>query len=102
MTERARKRINYNSQSFSHSLLAVRLHMRQTDWIHRSAQKAVSIGRNWTVWGDRLPSEPADASDWCSHGAGSTAQIGVQAGDRLGWVAYISWAGDRAGLLGWE
>jgi hypothetical protein len=72
--------------------------MRQTDWIHRSAQKAVSIGRDWTVG----MIEPADASDWCSHGAGSTAQIGVQGGDRLGWVAYISWAGDWAGLLGWE
>ena len=48
---------------------------------------SAGFGRGWTVWGDRLLSEPADASDWCPHGAGSTAQIGVQAGDRLGWVA---------------
>src|SRR3954463_11309738 len=45
----------------------------------RFCSDSAGFGRGWTVWGDRLLSEPADASDWCSHRAGSTAQIGVQA-----------------------
>jgi hypothetical protein len=38
--------------------------------------------------------------DWCSHGAGSAAQLSVQACDAAGGVANIGRVGDRAGLLG--
>src|ERR1700733_5074071 len=68
----------------------------------RICRDSPSTRRGWALWSDRLFGKSADAGDWRAHGARSTAQLGVQAGDARGGVADSSGADRRADLLDWS
>ena len=64
------------------------------------AAMALMLGCGGALWSDCLLGEPANAGDRRAHGAGCTAQLGVQARDAAGGMADRNRVGNRAGLLG--
>src|ERR1700729_2415271 len=68
----------------------------------RICRDSHGAGGGWALWSDRLFGKSADAGDWSAHGARSTAQLGVQAGDARGRVADRGGADHRADLLDWS